>query len=145
VLPGAGTVYVDANTLIYRIETIQPYLATAAPLWDALRDGTQEVITSELSLLETLVKPLQLGNTALQTLFETVLYKTKGFSCIPITRPILEAAAQLRATTGLKSPDAIHAATALAQRCTLFVTNDPIFRRVPGLAVAILSEIAATP
>jgi len=39
----------------------------------------------------------------------------------------------------------IYRATALAQGCTLFVTNDPIFRRVPGLTVAILSEIAATP
>ena len=145
VLPVSGAVYVDANTLIYRIEIIQPYLATAAPLWDALRAGTQEVITSELSLLETLVKPLQLGNTALQKLFETVLYNTKGFSCLPITRQILEEAAQIRATFGLKTPDAIHAATALIEGCTLFVTNDVAFRRIPGLNVAILNEIAAAP
>jgi predicted nucleic acid-binding protein len=145
VLPITGAVYVDANTLIYRIETIQPYLTTAAPLWDALRAGTQSVITSELSLLETIVKPLQLGNTSLQELFETILYNTKGFSCLPITRQILEAAAQVRATFGLKTPDAIHAATALSEGCTLFVTNDVAFRRISGLNVAILSEIAAAP
>jgi predicted nucleic acid-binding protein len=144
-LPVTGTVYVDANTLIYRIEMIQPYLTTAAPLWDALRAGTQDVITSELSLLETLIKPLQLGNTALQTLFETILYNTKGFSCLPISRQILEAAAQIRATFGLKTPDAIHAATALIEGCTLFVTNDVAFRRIHGLNVAILNEIAAAP
>ena len=145
VLPVAGTVYVDANTLIYRIETIQPYIATAAPLWDSLRAGTQFVTTSELSLLETRVRPLRLGNTSLQKLFENILYNTKGFSCIPITRQILEAAAQVRATSGLKTPDAIHAATALSEGCTLFVTNDVAFRRIPGLNVAILSEIAAAP
>jgi predicted nucleic acid-binding protein len=98
VLPKSGVVYVDANALIYRVEAVQPYLATAAPLWDALRAGTQEVITSELSLLETIIKPLQLGNTALQRLFEAILYNTKGFACAPITRPILEMAAQIRAT-----------------------------------------------
>jgi predicted nucleic acid-binding protein len=105
----------------------------------------QSVATSELSVLEVLVKPIQLGNMALQTLFLGTLYGTPGLSCIPIARPILEAAAQLRATSGLKTADAIHAATALAEGCTLFVTNDPAFRRVPGLSVAILSEIAAAP
>jgi predicted nucleic acid-binding protein len=145
ILPATGAVYVDANTLIYRIETIQPYLTAAAPRWNALRAGTQEVITSELSLLETLVKPLQLGNTALQILFETILYNTKGFSCLPITRQILETAAQIRSASSLKTPDAIHAATALIEGCTLFVTNDVAFRRIPGLNVAILNEIAAAP
>ena len=145
VLPKSGVAYVDANTLIYRVEIIQPYLATAAPLWEALRSGTQEVITSELTLLETLIKPLQLGNTALQRLFEAILYNTKGFACIPITRHILEVAAQIRATYGLKTPDAIHAATGLSEGCTLFVTNDAAFRRIPGLNIAILSEIAARP
>jgi predicted nucleic acid-binding protein len=145
VLPVTGAVYLDANTLIYRIETIQPYLTTAAPLWDALRAGTQEVVTSVLSLLETLVKPLQLGNATLQKLFETVLYNTKGFACLPVTRQTLEAAAQIRVTYGLKTPDAIHAATALIEGCTLFVTNDLAFQRIPGLNVAILSEIAAAP
>jgi len=57
----------------------------------------------------------------------------------------LEIAADLRATTRLKTPDAIHAATALDAGCALFVTNDPAFRRVPRLNVAVLSEVAATP
>jgi len=144
-LPASGSVYVDANAIIYRVEAVQPYLDVAEPLWDALDAGTQAVVTSEISLLEVLVKPLQLGNSALQTLFQGTLYGTPGFACVPITRRTLETAAHLRATTGLKTPDAIHAATALAEGCTLFVTNDPIFRRVPGLTVAVLSEIAAAP
>jgi len=54
---------------------------------------------------------------------------------------ILERAAQLRAATNLKTPDAIHAATALEHGCTLFVTNDSTFRRVPGLPVTILADL----
>ena len=68
-----------------------------------------------------------------------------GALTLPITRQILEAAAQVRATFGLKTPDAIHAATALIEGCTLFVTTDAAFRRIPGLNVAILSEIAGAP
>ncbi len=144
-LPQSGTVYVDANAIIYRVEAIQPYLAAAAPLWDALRDGRQQVLTSELSVLEVLVRPIQLGDTGLQALFLRVLYQTRGFSCIPISRQILQAGASLRATTGLKTPDAIHAATALIAGCSLFVTNDPDFRRVSGLPVVVLSDVVAAP
>jgi predicted nucleic acid-binding protein len=64
-----------------------------------------------------------------------------GTLTIPINRQILETAAQLRASTHLKTPDAIHAATALESGCTLFVTNDPAFKRVPNLAVMVLSDL----
>jgi len=142
-LPISGTVYVDTNTVIYRVEAVKPYIDVALPLWDALDAGTQNIATSELSVLEVLVKPLRLQNTSLQEIFSGTLYHTPGLLCIPISRQILEAAAQIRATFGLKTPDAIHAATALSEGCTLFVTNDVAFRRIPGLKVAILSEIAA--
>lgn len=142
-LPASGPVYVDANILIYRVEQVQPYLNASLPLWNALRMGSQPVVTSELSLLEVQVKPIQLGDATLQRLFRRILYNVKGLTCLPITRQTLETAAQLRATNGLKTPDAIHAATALLAGCTLFVTNDPAFRRVPSLNVAILSDVIA--
>lgn len=144
-LPSSGIVYVDANSIIYRIEQVAPYLTVAAPLWNALDAGQQEVVTSELSVLEVLVKPIQAGATRLEDLFRQVLYSTRGFTLIPIDRLVLEEAARLRAHHGLKTPDALHAASALLAHCTLFVTNDPAFRRVPGLPVVVLHEIAAAP
>ena len=43
-LPASGSVYIDANTVIYRIEAVQPFLRATQPLWDALDVGTQLVI-----------------------------------------------------------------------------------------------------
>lgn len=43
---------------------------------------------------------------------------------IPTTTAIWEQAANIRANNRLKTPDAIHAATALANNSTLFITND---------------------
>lgn len=139
-LPKSGSVYVDANAIIYRVERIQPYLNISAPLWDALEAGQQQIITSELSLLEVLVKPARIQDAALFSLFERVLYETMGFTSVTITRQVLENAARLRVSARLTTPDAIHAATALLSECTLFVTNDPAFQRVPNLPVAILSD-----
>ena len=142
--PSAGTVYVDTNAVIYRVERIEPYLTASAPLWDALDAGLLQIETSELTLLEVLVKPLRDGNTALASLYRTVLLGTNGLTCLPVTRLILESAAQLRAVHQLKTPDAIQAATALAHGSSLFVSNDAGFHRVPGLPVAVLSAIVAS-
>ncbi|MBC7527815.1 MAG: PIN domain-containing protein, partial [Chthonomonadaceae bacterium] len=65
---------------------------------------------------------------------------------LPITKDVLREAARLRATiSGLKTPDAIHAATALLNQCRLFITNDRGFLRVPGLNTAILDDVLAAP
>jgi predicted nucleic acid-binding protein len=71
-VPAAGRVYVDTNTVVYHVERIEPYFTAAGPLWDALDKGAVEVETSELSLLEVLVKPLRDGNTTLAALFRRV-------------------------------------------------------------------------
>ncbi|MBA3944222.1 MAG: hypothetical protein H0X37_06615 [Herpetosiphonaceae bacterium] len=105
IVPSRGSIYVDANIIIYRVEDIQPFVAAMAPLWDALDKIMCLVTTSELSVLEVLVKLVQQGNMALQTLFHGVMFHTPNFTCIPITRQILQAAAQLRATTGLKTSE----------------------------------------
>jgi predicted nucleic acid-binding protein len=143
-LPGAGSIYVDASTVIYFVEQIEPYLSASAPLWDALHAGSQLVVTSDLCILEVLVKPLRDGNANLVALVRNILLGTIGLHCLPISRSVLESAAQLRATFNLKTPDAIHAATAREAGCALFVTNDHGFRRVPGLNGAVLGEIAAS-
>ena len=60
---------------------------------------------------------------------------------LPITHAILRDAARLRATTKLKTPDAIHAATAADSRCVLFITNDVGFRGVGSIPVVILNDL----
>ena len=91
-------------------------------------------------VMETLVKPLREGDTVLERLFRD-LFDSSEVRLIPTTRTLWEEAARLRATTNLRTPDALHAAAALRERCTLFVTNDAAFRRVQGLSVAVLGEL----
>jgi predicted nucleic acid-binding protein len=143
-VPATGKVYVDTNAIIYHVERVEPYYTAGVTLWDALDQGRVEVETSELALLEVLVKPLRDGNLPVANLFRAVLLGTIGLTCHPISRQVLEAGAQLRAQFNLKTPDAIHAATAIAARSVAFVTNDAGFRRVPHLPVQVLSEVAAS-
>ncbi|HKV86023.1 MAG TPA: PIN domain-containing protein [Ktedonobacterales bacterium] len=141
-LPASGSIYIDANVLIYSVERIQPYVRTLDSFWLDVSVRRLHVFTSELTALETLVGPLKTGETALETLFRQALYASPDLHLAPIALPILERAARLRATTpSLKTPDAIHAATALVAGCALFVTNDAAFSHVPGLNVKLLRDM----
>ena len=140
-LPPSQYVYIDANIVIYSVEKIDPYCTLLQPLWHAAQQGQFIVISSELAMLETLVKPLKASDTVLENCFREFLSASQEVQLIPITLAILEQAASLRATTGLKPPDAIHAATTLTKGKIPFVTNDPSFKRVPELSVIVLQEI----
>lgn len=141
-LPASGTVYLDANCFIYSVERIDPYRTFLDTLWQTVSLGQLKVVSSELTLLEVLVKPLKVGDMATATIFRMVLRHSPDVQMLPITQTVLEKAANIRATMGLKTPDALHAATALLHDCALFVTNDSAFRRVSDLTVTVLSEIA---
>ncbi len=142
-LPASGTVYLDANGFIYSIDRIDPYRALLDILWQTVSTGQITVVISELSLLEVLVRPLKVGDATTAILFRTVLRHTPDVQMVPITQAVLEEAANLRATLGLRTPDALHLATALLNGCALLVTNDRAFRRVPDLAVTVLSELVS--
>jgi predicted nucleic acid-binding protein len=139
-LPTSGSVYLDANGFIYSVEKIEPYHTLLKPLWVAACANQFEIVSSELTLLETITKPLRDNNIILENLFRT-LFNTNEVRLIPTTIAIWERAARIRANTGLKTPDALHAATALAVGSTLFITNDVNFRRVSGLSVTILDDL----
>jgi predicted nucleic acid-binding protein len=110
------------------------------PLWLAAQAKTIEVVSSELALMETLVGPLKTGNTTLERQYEQALLGT-DMRLIPITQVILREAARLRATTKLRTPDALHAATAQQAGCALFVTNDVGFRGLTSLPLVILDDL----
>jgi predicted nucleic acid-binding protein len=125
--------------VIYAVELISPYAALLGPLWSAAASGELTLVTSELTWLEALAKPLADGDQALERLFRAFL-GSREMRLIPTDLAMWERAARLRAL-GLRTPDALHAATALTASCDLFVTNDPVFRRVDGLRVTVLSGL----
>ena len=142
ILPTSGMIYADAQIAIYSSDHHPLYGPVCVPIWQVT--GTVAVVSSELILLETLVGPLRSRDTVLAANREA-LWQQVNTSLLPITQDVLREAARLRALIpGLKTPDAIHAATALLHDCNLFVTNDVGFRRVPGLTLAILDDILAS-
>jgi predicted nucleic acid-binding protein len=133
-------VYVDANALIYAVERVEPYASLLRPVWDAAGSRTARLIASELLIIETLTGPLKHANKALVTAYEQIL-AASDLELLPVNAAILKQGASIRADFGLKTPDAIHAAAALRARCSMFLTNDQGFRRIPQLSPTILGDL----
>ncbi len=110
-LPSAGPVYLDASGFIYSVEHTEPCHTWRAPMWHQAQDGQFSIASSDLAVWETLVKPLREDDIPTETLFRA-LCDANEVSLIPATCLLWEEAARLRAATGLKTPDALHAATA---------------------------------
>ena len=141
-LPSHGAIYLDTSAIIYSVERNEPYLTLLAPAWRQAEAGQLAVVCSELVIAETLVRPMREGNTGLEVAFRAV-FAAPEVQLVPATRHLWEDTARLRAETGLKTPDALHAVTALRAGCDLFVTNDSDFRRVQGLPVVVLDDLLA--
>jgi predicted nucleic acid-binding protein len=74
--------------------------------------------------------------------YEALLARSRGLRLVDLDRPLLRAAAQLRATAGLKTPDALQIAAALRARCGVFLTNDRTLPSIPGIRVLQLRDFA---
>lgn len=137
--------YLDANLFIYTLEEVTPWVEVTSQILAAVDAGECSAITSELTLAECLVRPLALGRTEVVQQYLSLLQNRQFFTVFPLSRDLLIEAARLRATTRLKLPDALHAATAQRQSCTLFVTNDDRLRAVPSLQLLYLRDFVAWP
>jgi predicted nucleic acid-binding protein len=132
---GSGPVGLDTPSFIYFIEEHPKYLSIVRPVFAAIADGTITGVTSALTLLETLVQPFRVGHAPLAEQYEALLTRSHGLRFEEITRGVLYAAAHLRATHNIKTPDAIHLATALIANCSAYLTNDRDLPLVPGIRI----------
>lgn len=137
----SGTrLYLDTAPIIYAIEEHDVYWLHLQPIWTAFTAGEVQIVTSEITLLETLVRPLRDRDSKLADTYNELLTGSEVF-LIPISTDILRAAAELRAKHNLKTPDAIHAATAITSGCQHLIANDNGFRRITTIDVIILDDL----
>lgn len=137
---GGGPVGVDTAIFIYFIEEHPRFLPLIEPLFRQVDEGRIELVTSALTLLEVLVVPYRSGDHVLASRYESILTRSRGVRLADISRDHLRAAAQLKAATRVKTPDALQLVSALASGCTAFLTNDRELPAVPGIRVLQLAS-----
>jgi predicted nucleic acid-binding protein len=137
---GSERIGVDSAIFIYFIEAAPVWLPLITPLFRAADSGQRELITSSITLLEVLVVPYRANNDALAARYEALLTNSRGVRLIDVTRDQLRRASRLRASTGMRTPDALQLGAAQEAGCSAFLTNDRRLPAVPGLRILQLAS-----
>jgi len=133
-------VFLDASAIIYLIEGDR-----------AVRQATQEVIkrlnadqsepafaVSALSLLECRVHPIREGDDRRLDRFDS-FFNDPGLTIIELDRQVIDKATILRAQQGLRTPDALQAASCLIiDPKTPFITGDRDFKNLKPLKTHLI-------
>ncbi len=117
-------VYFDSNIFIYLMEGFASLAHDLNDIRDSIAHGESSICTSELTLCEVLVPAFRANNTRLLALYRQFIEDSGAFELVPTTRETYVRASLFRAQLNLKTPDAIHMASAIQSGCTAFLTND---------------------
>lgn len=131
-LPAGALLLVDSAPIIYTLEGHGRLAARFARMFERHAAGELVLAVTTITIAEVLTGPLRAGEEALARRYRAVL---DAWQVVDLTSDIAESAARLRGKYGLKLPDAIQAASALAINADALVTHDRDFASVRGLRV----------
>ncbi len=131
----------DTSIFIYHVEASTTYGNCVASIFSWLEGPGAQAVTSTVTMVELLVHPYRAADLDRVNQFYALLSTYPHLEWIPPTLPLADQAARLRATHGLKAPDAIQAATALGANALGFISNDPAFKRVRDLDVLLVDDL----
>lgn len=133
--------FFDANVLIYRIEGAAPF---ASQVNAALAEAAQahpdlQAAVSRLSWLECRIRPMRHNDHPTLAAYDA-FFARPDLLWIELTRNVVELATVIRARHGLRTPDALQAASCLQLGAEhLFLTGDATFQRVAGLNARLVA------
>lgn len=134
---GRPLIYLDANVVIRLVEgdaaTVSPLAARLA----ASLGVPQSLITSRLTRLECRSKPLRAGDRLTLAQYD-VFFAGCELVLAELSAAVVERATDLRAKYNLKTPDALHYASAVETGAAVFLSGDHVFSRCTEVPVEIL-------
>jgi len=139
-LPEVSRLYIETSPLIYLIEQHSTYIGRVRSIVRQAEAERIPIFSSVITLTEVLSQPIRLGKKEIEKAYRNILLNSATFHLVVVTATIAESAARLRAKYNLRTPDALHVATAMETACDAFLTNDVALKRVQEVRVVVLDE-----
>lgn len=130
-------VYFDTNIFIYLLEGNKDYARLLGDIQTLIENDQIRVFSCDLVYTELLPPHAKQGNK--KAIEQTIDFLNK-FNITIASKETFIHAGILRGETNMKTPDAIHVATAIASGCEVFLTNDKDIQTPQGLEKVLLSE-----
>jgi predicted nucleic acid-binding protein len=140
--PGLPPLYgVDSMVFVYHFEANEEFGPAAGRLLQAAEAGRCRLVCSILTLLEILVVPKRTGQDELCRRYREVFQSFPNLSVVAMETQIAEIASDLRARHAVRTPDAIHIATAIRAGAEAFISGDGRLSGVKEVRILRLDEI----
>ncbi len=123
-LPRGQIFGLDTVTLIYFLERHQTFYPVVRQLFECIEANHFSAVISTLVFAELLVPAYRAEKPGDAARLQQTLTNFPHLEIIPLTSSIAAEAARLRAQFGIRTPDAIHLATAMDRGAAGFITND---------------------
>jgi predicted nucleic acid-binding protein len=138
-IPRATTIVLDTSVLLAYLNGSETVSRAAAIVLDEfVQTGRNAATISSLTVTETLVRPFAAGPRELETA-EDFLMHFPNLGIEDVDYSIAREAGRLRATTNLRTPDALVIATALSRDIEIVVANDAKWAKAIGMEAASLT------
>ncbi|MEW6540412.1 MAG: PIN domain-containing protein [Bacillota bacterium] len=137
-----GRLLADTSAVIYFLNRVPRYEKTLRPLFHLAEQREIELVLSVVTEVELLVGPMRSGNEGAVNLIRLFLSRFSNVEVVPVSREIAHKAAQLRAESGLKLPDALIAATGVVSGCRAALGNDRSWAGMADLPFICLDDFA---
>jgi predicted nucleic acid-binding protein len=137
-------VALDSNILIYFFEGVEPQASQAEKILASIMKGKNEGVISTITIAEVLTGFYLAGPPSKAAKAKDLLndLAINGFKIAPLTFEAADLAAQLRAKSGGKLPDALIMATAISQGASVLYSQDKDLQRYKeDIKVSPLSSI----
>ncbi|MFQ5420240.1 MAG: type II toxin-antitoxin system VapC family toxin [Anaerolineae bacterium] len=131
----------DTAPLIYFIERHPTFHAVVKPFFVALTEEKFSIVTSTVTLVETLTHPLRLKKPDLAQRYQEILLNAENLTTLAVSPASAIKAAEIRADYNLRTPDAIQLATAVIANAAFFLTNDRTLQKFPDVQVIVLDDL----
>ena len=135
------TVFLDTAPLIYFIEGHSAYQPALQQIFSANDKGVFTFLTSSITLLEVLVKPIREDKQQIVHQYKNILTSAVGIEVAEIDNTVAIKAAELRAGHNLKTPDALQLAVAVTLGADYFLTNDIRLKNVASISIVTLDDL----
>ena len=142
VIAGHKRIGLDSMGFIYFLEDNPRFADLAEVVFESAEKGHATIVSSVLATIEILTGYRKAKDIALEDELKQMLQDFPNIEIHDLDASLIDRVVDLRAKYNIKTPDAIHIATAIERMADIFLTNDSDLVKIKEIKIIYLGDYA---
>lgn len=130
----------DSMEFIYFLEDNSQFGALSEVIFELAERNKITVISSILVLIEVLTGYRRANDETSEQEFKQMMKEFPNIEVYDLNNHLINKVVDLRTKYNIKTPDAIHIATAIENKAEAFITNDKLLSKIKEIKIICLSD-----